>query len=268
MMEHEFSRTEMLIGKAALDKLKASKVAVFGVGGVGSFVVEGLVRSGIGHFVLVDHAKVTLTNLNRQIIATQSTIGQAKVAVALRRILDINPLADVEIHEVFYTPELAGDLLRADLDYIVDAIDTVSAKIDLICRAKALGIPIISAMGAGNKLDPTRFQVTDIYKTTTCPLSRVVRRELKKRGITSLKVVYSPEQPLRPALDSDAPEEPPKEPLKEQTAAKDKRRAPGSVAFVPSVAGLIIAGEVVKDLIAATIGSAALPEPKPEGGQT
>jgi tRNA threonylcarbamoyladenosine dehydratase len=292
-MEHAFTRTEQLIGQAALDRLRASKVAVFGIGGVGSFVVEGLARSGVGHFVLVDHDQVTLSNLNRQIIATHSTIGQSKVVVARNRILDINPQADVEIHAVFYAAETAADLVRPDLDYIVDAVDTVSAKVDLVCRAQSLGIPVISAMGAGNKLDPTRFQVTDIYRTTTCPLSRAMRRELKKRGVAALKVVYSPEEPLRPTLDGDAPEEPlrpaldgdapeeprrpafdgdaPEEPLRpaldgdapeehtaEQPAAMvpGKRRAPGSVAFVPSVAGLIIAAEVVKDLITGVSGHA------------
>ena len=250
-MLNEFSRTELLVGPAALDRLKRSKVAVFGLGGVGSYVVEGLARSGVGHFVLVDDDKVCLTNINRQLIATHRTIGRPKVEVARERILDINPQAEVEIHPVFYLPETAEGLVRPDMDYIVDAIDTVTAKIDLVVRAKALGIPIISCMGAGNKLDPTRFEVADIYRTTYCPLSKVMRKELKARGIDSLKVVYSKEEPL---------------PTRETAAAScatgcvcppgtvrkctDRRKVPGSVAFVPSVAGLIIAGEVFKDLIA------------------
>jgi tRNA A37 threonylcarbamoyladenosine dehydratase len=235
-MLHEFSRTEQLIGKAAIERLKQSRVAVFGIGGVGSFVTEGLARSGIGHFVLIDHDRVSLTNLNRQLIATHATIGRLKVEVMRERILAINPAAEVEIQTIFVLPETADGLIRPDFDYVVDAVDTVAAKIELAVRALALGIPVISSMGAGNKLDPTRFEVTDIFKTNYDPLSKVMRRELKKRGIEHLKVVYSPEPPLSPAAADPA-------------EAALKRRIPGSIAFVPSVAGLIIAGEVVKDLI-------------------
>lgn len=242
-MLHEFSRTERLIGKKALERLKKSKVAVFGIGGVGTFVVEGLARSGIGHFVLIDNDTVSLTNLNRQLIATHKTIGKPKVEVMRDRILEINPQADIEIHQTFYLPDNAEGLVRPDMDYIVDAIDTVSAKIDLIVRASALGIPMISCLGAGNKLDPTRFEVADIYQTSVCPLGKVMRRELKKRGVASLKVVYSREEPLMAHESSlDSPDV--------ELKGTVKRQAPGSVAFVPSVAGLIIAGEVVKDLIA------------------
>ncbi len=248
-MLHEFSRTELLIGKTALERLKHSKVAIFGIGGVGTFVVEGLARSGVGHFVLIDDDKVCLTNINRQLIATHKTVGQPKVEVMRDRILDINPQAEVEIHKVFYLPEIAEaeGLIRSDMDYVVDAIDTISAKIDLVVRAKALGIPVISCMGAGNKLDPTRFEVADIFKTSVCPLSKVMRRELKKRGVDSLKVVYSREDPL-PAQETDTSSCPP------DSAPKciHRRKIPGSVSFVPSVAGLIIASEVIKDLIAST----------------
>jgi tRNA threonylcarbamoyladenosine dehydratase len=259
-MLHEFSRTELLIGKAALESLKKSKVAVFGIGGVGSYVVEGLVRSGIGHFVLVDDDKVCLTNLNRQLIATRRTIGRLKVEVMRDRILEINPRAEVETHPVFYLPETAEGLVRPDMDYIVDAVDTVTAKVDLVVRAKALGIPVISCMGAGNKLDPTRFEVSDIYRTTYCPLSKVMRRELKKRGIDSLKVVYSKEEPL-PVQESESASCTtgcvcPPGTLRRCT---QRRRVPGSISFVPSVAGLIIAGEVIKDLIALKANDPAPP---------
>jgi tRNA threonylcarbamoyladenosine dehydratase len=255
-MLHAFSRTEMLIGKPALQRLKQSKVAVFGIGGVGSYVVEGLVRSGIGHFVLIDADKVCLTNLNRQLIATRRTLGLPKVEVMRDRILEINPQAEVEIHQVFYLPGTAAGLVRPDMDYLVDAVDTVSAKIDLAVRAKEMGIPVISCMGAGNKLDPTRFEVADLYQTAYCPLSKVMRKELKKRGIERLKVVYSREEPL-PVPDGDSAD------CQADSAAPPgavrqgapRRRIPGSISFVPSVAGLIIAGEVIKDLIAA--GSAA-----------
>jgi tRNA threonylcarbamoyladenosine dehydratase len=255
-MQHAFSRTEMLIGKPALERLKQSKVAVFGLGGVGSYVVEGLVRSGIGHFVLIDADRVSLTNLNRQLIATRRTIGLPKVEVMRDRILEINPLAEVEIHRVFYLPETAAGLVRPDMNYLVDAVDTVSAKIDLAVRAKEMDIPVISCMGAGNKLDPTRFEVADLYQTAYCPLSKVMRKELKKRGIEHLKVVYSREPPL-PVTDSGpaACQADSVMPPGAVRQAAPRRRIPGSISFVPSVAGLIIAGEVIKDLIAA--GSAA-----------
>lgn len=235
-MLNEFSRTEMLIGHDALETLRRSRVAVFGIGGVGSYVVEGLVRAGIGHLVLIDNDCVSLTNLNRQLIATRSSLGRPKVEVARERVLDINPSAEVETHQVFVLPDNAASLIRADYDYIVDAIDTVAAKVELIVLAQELGVPVISCMGAGNKMDPTRFEVADLYRTNYCPLSKVMRRELKKRGVQSLKVVYSPEIPLEPSA-ADPGE------------VVHKRRVPGSISFVPSVAGLIIAGEVVKDLI-------------------
>ncbi|NLM10414.1 MAG: tRNA threonylcarbamoyladenosine dehydratase [Clostridiaceae bacterium] len=249
-MLHEFSRTELLIGKDALNKLKNSRVAIFGIGGVGSFVAEGLVRSGVGKFVLIDDDLICLTNINRQLHATRKTIGKAKVEVMRDRILEINPKAEVIAIKKFYMPDCAMEIIRGDEDYIVDAIDTVTAKIDLIVNAKKLNIPIISAMGAGNKLDPTRFEVTDIYKTSICPLAKVMRRELRKRGIDSLKVVYSKEEPTKP----DETEENscrtgcvcPKGTERKCTV---RRQVPGSISFVPSVAGLIIAGEVIKDLI-------------------
>jgi tRNA A37 threonylcarbamoyladenosine dehydratase len=233
-MLHEFSRTELLIGKEALARLKCAKVAVFGIGGVGSFVVEGLARAGIGRLVLVDSDVVSLTNLNRQLIATRKTLGRPKVEVMKERILEINPEAEVTIHQAFYLPDTAPELLQDDYDYIVDAVDTVTAKIDLIVQAKKRGIPIISCMGAGNKMDPTCFKVADIYSTSVDPLAKVMRRELKSRGIDTLKVVYSAEPPIKPMKSEE-----------EST----KKQIPGSISFVPPVAGLIIAGEVVKDLI-------------------
>lgn len=245
---HAFSRTELLIGAPALAKLAASHVAVFGVGGVGSFTVEGLARCGIGKFTLVDDDCICLTNLNRQLPATVRTVGRPKIEVMRERVLDINPRAEVTLYQQFYLPDTAEKLLAGGYDYIVDAMDTVTAKLDLIVRAKQRGIPVISCMGAGNKLDPTAFVVTDIAKTTGCPLARVVRRELRKRGITSLKVVYSQEKPLTPARAGTCGREcicPPGSP---RTCAV-RRQVPGSIAFVPSVAGLILAGEVVKDLI-------------------
>jgi len=249
-MLHGFSRTELLIGKEGLEKLKNSKVAVFGIGGVGTFVVEGLVRSGVGRFVLVDDDLICLTNLNRQIHATRKTIGKVKVEVMKERILDINPHAEVEAIRCFYLPEKADELIRDDYDYIVDAVDTVTAKVDLVVQAKKRGIPIISSMGAGNKLDPTKFQVADIYETTVDPLAKVMRKELRQRGIESLKVVYSTEPPIKP-MESE-------EnscstncicPKGTQRKCSVRNQVPGSISFVPSVAGLIIAGEVIKDLI-------------------
>lgn len=234
-MAHAFSRTERLVGSEALDILKTSRVAVFGIGGVGGYTVEALARSGVGSFLLVDNDTVSLTNLNRQIIATTETLGKDKVDVMKERIVSINPDAQVEIRKCFYLPETADSFDLSQFDYVVDAVDTVTAKIDLIVRANQLGVPVISAMGAGNKLDPTRFEVTDIYKTSVCPLAKVMRRELKKRHIKKCKVVYSKEQPVKPVTDID-----------EQSS---KKSIPGSIAFVPSVAGLIIAGEVIKDLI-------------------
>ena len=228
-MLNQFSRTELVIGKEGVEKLNNAKVAIFGLGGVGSFVLEGLVRAGIGNFVLIDDDKICLTNLNRQILATRKTVGQAKVEVAKQRIFDINPNANVEIHQEFFMPETEG-ILDNSIDYIVDCIDTVTAKIELVVRAEKLNVPIISCMGTGNKLDPTRFEVTDIYKTSICPLAKVIRKELRNRGIKKLKVVYSKEEPVK---------------LNET----EKKKVPGSISFVPSVAGLIIAGEVVKAIL-------------------
>lgn len=250
MIKDQFSRTAFLIGKAAVEKLHHSTVAVFGIGGVGSFAVEGLARAGVGTLVLIDDDNITLTNLNRQLHATQKTLGRSKVEIMKRRILDINPKAEVIIYQKFYLPENADELIKNDYDYIVDAVDTVTAKIDLVINAKKRNIPMISCMGAGNKLDPTRFEVADIFETSVCPLAKVMRKELRKRGIDSLKVVYSKEEPIKPlesensscneddlCLDS----------RKEQGSIK--RQIPGSISFVPSVAGLIMAGEVIKDLI-------------------
>ena len=248
-MLNQFSRTELVIGKAGVEKLNNAKVAIFGLGGVGSFVLEGLVRAGIGNFVLIDDDKICLTNLNRQILATRKTVGQPKVEVAKQRILDINPNANVEIHQEFFMPETEG-ILDNSIDYIVDCIDTVTAKIELVVRAEKLNIPIISCMGTGNKLDPTRFEVTDIYKTSICPLAKVMRKELRNRGIKKLKVVYSKEEPvkLNETVENSCKHNcicPPGTKRK----CTIRNQVPGSISFVPSVAGLIIAGEVVKVIL-------------------
>ena len=245
-----FSRTELLFGKEAMDKLAGSKVAVFGIGGVGGYVCEALVRSGVGAFDLIDDDKVCLTNLNRQIIATRSTVGKYKTDVMRDRMLDINPNVEVEVHKCFFLPENADDFPWDSYDYVVDAVDTVTAKIALVMKCKEKNIPIISSMGAGNKLDGSQFKVADIYKTKVCPLAKVMRRELKKRGVKKLKVVYSEEIPTRPIEDMAISCRnncicPPGAEHK----CTERRDIPGSVAFVPSVAGLIIAGEVAKDLI-------------------
>lgn len=242
-MLNQFSRTELLIGKEAVEKLNKSKVAIFGIGGVGSFVVEGLARAGVGKFLLIDNDEVSLTNINRQLIATHKTIGKAKVGVAKERILEINPNAEVEIKKQFVMPD-TEDLLDDSIDYIVDSIDTVTAKIELVVRANKMNIPIISCMGTGNKLDPTKFEVSDVFKTSVCPLAKVMRKELKARGIKKLKVIYSKEYPIKieENFDKDSIE----------TKGSAGRFAPGSISFVPSVAGLIIAGEVIKDLIKRT----------------
>ena len=254
-MEDMFSRTELLIGKNNIEKLKNSKVAVFGIGGVGSYVVEGLARTGIGNFILVDSDDVSISNLNRQIIATTKTIGKPKVEVAKDRILEINPNANVTIYKEFYKPDNRVPF-ENDISYIVDAIDTVTAKIDLIEEAEKLKIPIISSMGTGNKLDPTKFEVTDIYKTSVCPLAKVMRKKLRDRGIKKLKVVYSKEEPIK-IKDRDNFEED-RELYKNEMEAEEyaekknyisNSHVPGSISFVPSVAGLIIAGEVIKDII-------------------
>lgn len=245
----QFSRTELLFGKEAMDKLAGSKVAVFGIGGVGGYVCEALVRSGVGAFDLIDDDKVCLTNLNRQIIATRSTVGKYKTDVMRDRMIDINPNVEVEVHKCFFLPENADDFPWDSYDYVVDAVDTVTAKIALVMKCKEKNIPIISSMGAGNKLDPTAFEVADIYKTSVCPLAKVMRRELKKRGVKKLKVVYSKEQPIRPIGDMSISCRtncicPPGAAHK----CTERRDIPGSTAFVPSVVGLIIAGEVIKDL--------------------
>ncbi len=229
-----FSRTELLIGTESMERLRAARVAVFGVGGVGGYVVEALARSGVGTLDLIDNDTVSVTNINRQIIATTKTIGRNKVDVAKERVLDINPEAKVNTYNMFYLPETADSFDFSQYDYVVDAIDTVSGKIGLVMQAKDAGVPIISSMGAGNKMDPTAFEVTDIYKTSVCPLAKVMRRELKNRGIKKLKVVYSKEVPMTPLTT---------------IAEAGRRQLPGSMAFVPSVVGLIIAGEVIKDLI-------------------
>lgn len=238
-MSDQFSRTELLLGKAAMEKLSRSRVAVFGIGGVGGYVCEALARSGVGSFDLVDNDKVSVTNLNRQIIATHRTIGKEKVEVMKERIMEINPDAHIRVYNCFFLPENADGFPFCEYDYIVDAVDTVTAKIELIVRAKENHVPVISSMGAGNKLDAGRFQVADIYQTRVCPLAKVMRHELKKRGIQKLKVVYSEEVPVQPSVNSS---------LSETEQITGKRAVPGSVAFVPSVAGLLIAGEVIKDL--------------------
>lgn len=249
-MLNQFSRTELLLGRESMEKLAASRVAVFGIGGVGGYTVEALVRSGIGEIDLIDDDKVCLTNINRQIFATRSTVGKYKVDVAAQRIAEINPDTKVNTFKTFYSPQTSSEFDFKNYDYIVDAIDTVTGKIELVVNAYNAGTPIISSMGAGNKLDASAFEVADIYKTSVCPLARVMRYELKKRGIPKLKVVYSKEKPLTPIDDAGTSCKsncicPP------GTARKctARRQVPGSTAFVPSVAGLIIAGEVVKDLI-------------------
>ena len=222
-MLNQFSRTELLFGKAAMEKLASSRVAVFGIGGVGGYTCEALVRSGVGAFDLIDDDKVCLTNLNRQIIATRKTVGKYKAEVMKERMLEINPDVKVEIHKCFFLPENADEFPFEDYDYIVDAVDTVTAKLELVMKAKEKGVPIISSMGAGNKLDPTMFRVADIYKTKVCPLAKVIRKELRTRGVKGVKVLYSEEEPFKTGM-----------------------RTPASISFVPPVAGLIIAGEVVR----------------------
>ena len=234
-MMNEFSRTSLLLGEEAMEKLKKAKIIIFGIGGVGSYTAEAVARSGIGNITLVDNDEVSLTNINRQIIALHSTVGEKKTEVMQKRIEDINPNATVCSVTEFYSADTADKFDLSEYDYIVDAIDTVSSKLLLIEKAKEAGTPIISCMGAGNKLDPTRFEVTDVFKTSVCPLAKVMRRELKARGIKKLKVVYSQEMPISPKGDTKE--------------VSTKRQIPGSIAFVPSVAGLIIAGEVIKDIV-------------------
>lgn len=246
-MLDRFSRTQLVFGKEAMDRLKGSRVAVFGVGGVGGYTVEALARSGVGAIDIIDNDKVCLTNINRQIIATGKTVGKYKVDVAKERIEEINPDCKVTAFRTFYMPETADRFDFTKYDYVVDAIDTVTGKIALIENAKKAGTPIISSMGAGNKVDPTAFEVADIYKTSVCPLARVMRYELKRRGIKKLKVVYSKEKPIPPIADEDPNGE--NGCLFKADKVPGKRQVPGSTAFVPSVAGLIIAGEVIKDII-------------------
>ena len=248
-MLNQFSRTQLLLGKEAMEKLQRSRVAVFGIGGVGGYVCEALVRSGVGAFDLIDDDKVCLTNLNRQIIATRKTVGKYKADVMKERMQEINPDVEVNVHRCFFLPENAEDFPFEKYDYVVDAVDTVTAKLEIVMQAKKKRVPVISCMGAGNKLDASTFRVADIYKTKMCPLAKVMRRELKKRGVKELKVVYSEEKPTRPLEDMSISCRshcicPPGAKHK----CTERRDIPGSVAFVPPVAGLIIAGEVVKDL--------------------
>lgn len=239
-MINQFSRTELIIGKEGLEKLHNAKVAIFGIGGVGSFVVEALTRAGIENFILIDNDTVSITNLNRQLIATQKTLGKYKVDVMKERILEINPEAKVTIHKEFYMPDSNSNIIDKTIDYVVDAIDTITAKISLVMECNKLNIPIISSMGTGNKLKPEMFEIDDIYNTSVCPLAKVMRKELKAREIKKLKVLYSKEEPIKPNQE-----------LLEQMIDNDdaKKQVPGSISFVPSCAGLMIAGEVVKDLI-------------------
>jgi tRNA A37 threonylcarbamoyladenosine dehydratase len=249
-MLNQFSRTELLVGNVGMEKLKNARVAIFGIGGVGGYTVEALARSGVGTLDLIDDDKICLTNINRQIFATRSTVGKYKVDVARDRILDINPDAKVNIYKTFYVPDTAEQFDFTQYDYVVDAIDTVTGKIELILQADKTDTPIISSMGAGNKMDPTAFRVADIYETSVCPLAKVMRRELKKRGIEKLKVVYSQEKPMTPiddmAISCRAHCICPPGTVRKCT---QRRQVPGSNAFVPSVVGLIIAGEVIKDIM-------------------
>lgn len=248
-MENQFSRTELLLGKENMERLKNARVAVFGIGGVGGYTVEALARSGVGALDLIDDDKVCPSNINRQIIATRKTVGQYKVDVAKERILDINPNAAVRIYKTFYMPDTAEQFDFSQYDYVVDAIDTVTGKLTLAEEASRCQVPIISSMGAGNKMDPTAFLVADITRTSVCPLAKVMRRELKKRGIPHLKVVYSTEPPLTLMEDTEADGQSSRAcPLGEESGHTRRRAVPGSNAFVPPVVGLIIAGEVVKDL--------------------
>lgn len=237
-MKEQFVRSALLLGEEGIERLSQAKVAIFGIGGVGGFTAEALARAGIGHFLLVDNDEVSVSNINRQIIATWDTVGQKKTLAMKARIASINPNAEVETRECFFLPENSEQIDFSNYDYIVDAVDTVSAKLEIILQAKKAGVPVISCMGAGNKLDPARFTVTDIYRTSVCPLARVMRRELKKRGVTDCKVVYSTEEAAKPRTELLSKEE-----------AQSRREVPGSVSFVPSVAGLIAAGEVIRDLL-------------------
>ena len=238
-MDDKFSRTEMLIGNDGMKKLNDAKVAVFGIGGVGSFVCEGLARSGIGNFILVDYDKIDESNINRQLIATVKTIGKCKADLMKERILEINPNANVEVYKEFYMADSKSNIITKDLSYVVDCVDTIMAKIAIICNCDALDVPVISSMGTGNKLDPTMFEVADIYETSVCPLARIMKKDLKKRNIEKLKVVYSKENPIN---------------TNEHAIHQNRKfKVKGSISFVPSVAGLIIAGEVIKDIADAEV---------------
>lgn len=239
-MLNQFSRTELLIGKNGIDKLKNAKIAVFGIGGVGSYVVESLARAGVGNFIIVDNDDVSITNINRQIIATHKTIGKAKVDVMKERILDINPEASVVVYKEFFLPGSNSDIITDELSYVADCVDTVTAKIEIIVQSKQKGVPVISSMGTGNKLNPTMFEIADISKTSVCPLAKVMRKELKNRNIKNVKVLYSKEEPINvlPENEYDFKEE-----------SKNNKKVPGSISYVPSVAGLIIAGEIINDII-------------------
>lgn len=243
-MEEQFSRTRLLLGDEGIEKLKSSRVCIFGIGGVGGYVAEALARSGVGRLVLVDNDKVSLSNLNRQIIALRSTIGRYKVDVMRERILDINPDAEVSAIKCFFLPETAGDFNFRDYDYVVDAVDTVTAKLEIVMQAKKCGTAVISCMGAGNKLDAGAFLVSDIYKSSVCPLARVMRNECRKRGIKELKIVYSKER-ARKSISTDKA----MELSREDMGSTVRKAVPGSIAFVPSAAGLLIAGEVVRDIL-------------------
>ena len=234
-MDEKFSRTEMLIGNDGMEKLKNAKVAIFGIGGVGSFVCEGLTRSGIGNFVLVDYDKIDESNINRQLIATVKTIGKYKVDLMKERILEINPNANVEVYKEFYMADSQTGIITKDLSYVVDCVDTIMAKIAIICKCNEIDVPVISSMGTGNKLEPSMFEVADIYETSVCPLARIMKKDLRKRDIEKLKVVYSKEHPIN---TNDC-----------EINQNKKHKVKGSVSFVPSVAGLIIAGEVIKDIV-------------------
>ncbi len=254
-MWDQFSRTQLLLGEAGMERLRNARVAIFGIGGVGGYVCEALVRSGIGAFDLVDNDTVSFSNLNRQIIATHDTLGRFKTDVMRERMLSINPEVSIRVHPCFFLPENAEDFPFEEYDYVVDAVDTVTAKIELILQAQAAGVPVISAMGAGNKLDPGRMKVADIYDTKICPLARVMRRELKKRGVEHLKVVYSEEEPVKAnaagkeePVKANAARNPEVKETDQADAAPAKRSIPGSTAFVPAVCGLLIAGEIVKEL--------------------
>ena len=234
-MDEKFSRTEMLIGEEGINKLNDAKVAIFGIGGVGSFVCEGLARSGVGNFILIDFDKVDESNINRQIIATTKTVGQYKVNLMKERILDINPDANVEVYTEFYMADSKSDIITEDLSYVVDCVDTIMAKIAIICNCDAMNIPVISSMGTGNKKDPTMFEVADIYETSVCPLARIMKKDLKKRNIEKLKVVYSKEHPIN---------------TNDHAINQDKKyKVKGTMSFMPSVAGLIISSEVIKDIV-------------------